>query len=424
MAKWYEKNPTKVFLPKELEYLRNRELISVKELGKAVGVAYGNQWARRMGLEPVLIKDQGVKQYRFADFERAVLSDLPNGFYDPDNPDKPVAYMHARTKLKYSEALCVVPVNFFRGGLNNRVMFAPISFEQVNSQLGAPSTEEESRETVFARFNRLEPDGTVCVLRTHMLRRWLSSLVKHCGLSDALIAKWAGRDIDQNDAYNYPDKERDRKEMREAGMDRMTPSTDGQPGDAGRLAVARFDQVLGNEMNLAVNVMTPEQYANMRVPSMHETPYGRCIRDYLMDPCEAPWECMNCSSQVCKKECARIGPLKIELQQEEANLAQMEAERAEAAAEGDAAADYVSQIDNWLEFQQVHIAKLRELLSIMEDPLVKEGQWFLPNTQGGPSLLTLSVQERAALEAPDSDEALLAALLTSDVDHRKLLGMV
>lgn len=107
VALWYEKNPNKLFLPDELEYLRDTHLLNIKEISFILyGINNTNKnfdkkrasihhWLRNNSVLTTIIK--GQKHATFKDVEKAVLKLLPKNF----------PYVNSEIGLKYSQTLII-----------------------------------------------------------------------------------------------------------------------------------------------------------------------------------------------------------------------------------------------------------------------------------------------------------------------------
>jgi hypothetical protein len=133
LARWYEQNPSRLYLSPHHEQLRKAEWLVVSEVQDIVGLSRtaAHQWidangiAKRVGERRVSRRrgrGRGLFEVRFGDVERAVLSLLPKDF----------PYVNGdRCGHRYSEALLVVPVNALHASRSPwKCMFEPIGYEQ------------------------------------------------------------------------------------------------------------------------------------------------------------------------------------------------------------------------------------------------------------------------------------------------------
>lgn len=133
LARWYERNPGRLYLPTHLEHLRGAEWLVVSEVQDIIGVSRttAHQWidanhiAKRVGERRVMGgrgHGRDLIEVRFGDVERTVLSLLPKGF-PYVNGDK--------SGHRYSEALLLVPLNALHASRRPwKCMFEAIGYEQ------------------------------------------------------------------------------------------------------------------------------------------------------------------------------------------------------------------------------------------------------------------------------------------------------
>lgn len=133
LARWYERNPNRLYLPSHLKHLREAEWLVASEVQGILGLSGsgthqwidGNRIAKRVrGRRVAKGRGRGRDpiEVRFADVERAVLSLLPKDF----------PYINGdRSGHRYSEALLVVPFNALHAGRSPwNCMFEAIGYEQ------------------------------------------------------------------------------------------------------------------------------------------------------------------------------------------------------------------------------------------------------------------------------------------------------
>ena len=336
IAKWYEGHPEKIYLLKECEFLRGQEWLSMPELVGVLGVANRGSalaWCKSNRVEN--ITKSGKSYARFSDVEKVILTMLPSEF--------PI--MDQDTGCKYSEALFVVRTNELgsqRSALN--CMIESISINQINTGLGERVAHGLS--SIFTRFGYVEPDGSNINISTHQFRHYLNTLAQAGGLSQLDIAKWSGRkDIKQNAAYDH-----------------VTP---GQMVQKIREAIGDESIMFGPLAELAKKTLIPrDEFALLVVPTAHTTDLGYCIHDYTMSPCQIHMDCINCTDLMCiKGDLEKEQRLRIQL--DEAQSLMLQAEQA--------SKEQYFGSDRWLDHHKNTLARLSELLSIMDDPKVPKG---------------------------------------------------
>ncbi|GKV95459.1 DNA-binding protein [Pectobacterium aroidearum] len=124
----------------------------------------------------------------------------------------------------------------------------------------AKMTSSGAVKNIFARHGYTDDEGSPLFLRSHQPRHLLNTLAHHGELPELDIAKWSGRvSVIQNRAYNHVSQE----EMREKIQ--------------GLKLGAR-----GYTLPVSIPVITEEPDHG----AVHVTPYGYCVHDYLMLPCQ------------------------------------------------------------------------------------------------------------------------------------------
>lgn len=338
IAKWYEQNPGQIYLAPEVAHLRGQEWLSMPEVGEIIGLAgegSASEWCKRHAVKTKRIEaGVGGIYARLSDVESAVLRMLPEGF--------PI--LDKTTGLKYSEALLVVRRNELGAQRGTYLcVIEPVSINQINSRLG--SRIAHGFQSIFSRFDFTEPDGGHIAVSSHQFRHYLNTLAQAGGLSQLDIAKWSGRrDVRQNEAYDH-----------------VTPSQ--------MLAKIRDaiggDQMFGPLAELPKKVLIRrDEFARLVVPTAHTTDLGYCIHDYTASPCQLHMDCIHCHELVCVKgDAENTAMLRQRLEEAERFLGSAEA----AVDEG-----YWGS-DRWRDHHRSAVARLSQLVAIMDDPDVPNG---------------------------------------------------
>lgn len=199
LVRWYEKRPTELFLPPELEHLRgkeldNRELMSILfvEDGKDLE-SHARQWVRRMDLG--ITKRRRKNYVDFADVEAKVLDMLPSGF----------PFLDKKQGLKYSEALMVVRKHELDAAkATYRCMFQPVERNDIHSRIAS-----RQGRNIFAKHGFREDDGSTIVLTTHKLRHHFFNTFWQPTNIDEFVASWSGRGhVSHSAVYDHvPDRD-------------------------------------------------------------------------------------------------------------------------------------------------------------------------------------------------------------------------
>ncbi|WP_339367038.1 hypothetical protein [Photorhabdus sp. RW14-46] len=110
--------------------------------------------------------------------------------------------------------------------------------------------------------------------------------------------------------------------------------------------------------------VTAQEFNTLEQAAAHITEYGFCVHDYTMSACEKYRDCINCTEQICVKgDSDKLDRMKERLERTQKLLFNAE----KAVEEGDMGTD------RWLTYHQKTASRLRELVSILENPEIKDG---------------------------------------------------
>ncbi|WP_043283582.1 integrase [Paraburkholderia oxyphila] len=338
LAAWYTANPKNLYLHPAAMHLKHKEVLTAREIALVLwGNADGSQrnaaslWARDThGLTGVPLGKRKVG-YRFQDVERAVISMLPAMF--PFVPGAP--------NLLCKDAMSIARTNELDSQKAPYLcMFSCVDYSTINYRLRA----QDSRGSIFDRFDYTEDDGSPIVLKSHSLRHYLNMLAHMGGMSSTEIAIFSGRkDVKQNRAYDHMTSDEVQAPISEA---LKTGFTDNLVVSEPRDLIVRSD------------------FQRKGAVAAHTTEYGWCMHDFASEPCPMYRDCINCEEQECVKGEAH----------KEANLRQLKSESEyllKAARE--ALNDEEYGADNWVKHQTQTLERVNFLLSIIEDPAVAPG---------------------------------------------------
>jgi hypothetical protein len=338
VAGWYEAHPGQLYLPPHLEHLRRRTHLTGDEINAilfAEGAPPDSIWSWCRFQKVAVVVSRRQRTVGFKDLQRAVLAMLPRGF--------PV--VNRERGLKYGDALCVM----LRNAANPtkatyRCVVEPVQQSTIADGLGARS--RFGFKSIFDRLGFLEDDGTPIRIRTHQFRHYLNTLAQRGGLSQLDIAKWSGRaDVRQNGAYDH-----------ESARDVLACLPDGVQDE-----MQMFQPVPRNEEGMPV---LRAHFSLAPGVAVHTTPFGYCVHDFTMLPCQLHRDCLNCDEQVCVKGDA-FREMNIRRQREETRALLAEAMAAKA--------DDVAGADRWVEHQKLTLARLDELCALFDNPSVPKG---------------------------------------------------
>lgn len=336
VAAWYEENPTKLYLPSHLEHLRGMNL-EAEDLAELI---WGDR--ERTSSLPQWLKSNKVTScastrtiVRFADFERAVISELPEKF--------PI--LDPKTGLKYSEALCTTYRYQLHSSFAPQIcFFRGVSHGQIADALGCTTSRDTS--SVFSRMAIGDSEKRPIRITTHQFRHYLNTLAMHGGLDELDIAKWSGRkDVRQNRAYDHV-----------SARDKLALIRDSL-GDSTKMF---------GPLRWAPNVpsITRDEFANLVVTTAHTTEFGYCIHDYVMSPCQQHTDCLNCNELVCIKGDKERAANLQKARKETEMLLSLAEKQSEAGAYG---------ANRWVEHQRQTLDRLNELCDLLENPRVQIG---------------------------------------------------
>lgn len=338
LARWYEANPTRMYLPEYLEHLRDMRLtleqVSEMLFGEPDSLPATRAWLdyRKLRKRGVGLEDAPIL---FADFERGVIASLPRNF----------PYLDKGVGLKYSEALCVVPLFTFNQQ-KRTLHFGLESITHLHVSIGLGGGNEVGKTSVFSRAGISGPDGVPIRINTHKFRHYLNTLAMKGGLNDLDIAKWSGRkDVRQNRAYDHV-----------SARDKLALIRDAI-GDQSKM----FGP-LGHTPS--VPSITRDEFANLKVMNAHTTEFGYCTHDYASTPCQKYLDCLNCNELVCiKGDEVRETNIRRQLDETRELLA--------AARKG--VEDGAYGADRWLQHQTQTLQRLEELSAILDNPMIQRG---------------------------------------------------
>ncbi|MGE5546441.1 MAG: hypothetical protein ACM33T_06065 [Solirubrobacterales bacterium] len=280
---------------------------------------------------------------------------------------KDFPFMDVENALPFSKALLVVRPNEMHGQRGTiPCMIEPITTEQINDGLGARVS--HGFPSMFSRLGFTEPNGAPIRMTSHQFRHWLNTLAHRGGLSQLDIAKWSGRkDVRQNQAYDHMTSD----EL--LAMVRTLSDDD--------------ERLFGSLAELTSKApMSRDEFLALEFPTAHITPYGFCIHDYTMLPCQTHRDCINCNEHVCVKG-DRQKTARIKAQLELALEQQRNAQNA-------IGEDYFGA-DRWFEHHTATVNRLQSLVDILEDVDVPEGSIIRLANPDQFSSIEMAVRQRS-----------------------------
>lgn len=342
VARWYEQHPDAIYLPAELQALRERTLISSEEVSVIVFLTpppkgnhakRGARWCGTNGVVehiPYDPQQKNAPRFLFADVERVIISMLPVNFPMADQ----------KNNLKYSEALCLTRLNELKDEWSTyRGVVVLPDTSCVQNQLSGTRTVI----SVFDRFGYREPDGSQMKITTHQFRHFLNTVAQMGGLSQLDIAKWSGRaKVGQNRCYDHQ-SDRDVLALARSAL--------GDPEkSAGHIASIP-----------ASSLIARDQFAALKIVTAHTTDLGYCLHDFSMLPCQLYRDCLNCDEHVCiKGDVVREQAIRKHRQEAQVLLAKAL----------EALGEEAFGANRWVEHQTLTLKRLDELCAIFDDSSV------------------------------------------------------
>jgi hypothetical protein len=276
IARWYEENPGKMYLPKELKHLGEKEILTMAEAASLRGTTEkyflkSSAWAKRKGIQPVIDMVTGERGIRFEDMERAVISDLPQGF----------PWFNEARKLKYSNMLLLLRQGeFHQTRQTSSTMFAVPSASQYYWSLDAMVDRHELVERVDGHWTPIR-------IRSHQFRHINETVAFKAGVERAWMNRHAGRARNsQEESY---DDRTDAEKVAQASVASVHQSVFGE-------LVAREPNQPKTEAEIMEEVGLAKRTGHVNV-----TDKGCCIHNFTDKPCSEFHDCLFCDDHICYK---------------------------------------------------------------------------------------------------------------------------
>jgi hypothetical protein len=335
IAKWYEDNPTKIYLHKDAEYLRGKAILNYAEVALILWGTKGRvesvgNWCK----SPESLRPNRPGEVLFSEVERKVLGMLPTTF----------PYTSSSHRLKFSNALFVMRKDELHEKRSPyECMFDLLEQGDIANRLG--QRDSSGIESIFTKYGFTEDDGTPIYVTSHQFRHYLNTLAQLGGLSQTEIAVFSGRkDVNQNTTYDH------------------LSSTEVQQPISTAIQVHGFMSHLV-EMPTR-SLIHRQEFLGLGVVAAHTTEYGYCVHNFASEPCQMHMDCINCTEQVCVKGDAH----------REANLRQLQVETEGLLREAQSAmSDEEFGADKWVIHQEQTLGRVKQLLLILESSTVPVG---------------------------------------------------
>jgi hypothetical protein len=216
------------------------------------------------------------------------------------------------------------------------------------------------------------------------------------------IAKWSGRaNLKQNQVYNHMTEfERvDRaKKALDLGRGEMAVishtlhDVPQEPASVSAESIPQWDVTLKPKPISCTDLDMTPRGAN------HITLWGICEHDFLFSPCETFGDCLNCHEHHCIKGAGTDERERLERIRSVLSEVEKEYESAKTAQEAG-----FPGAENWYHSQQRYLDRLRQLVAILEDPVVPDGAVVRLN--GGSQTHLHRVLRTAAMSALENDSS-------------------
>lgn len=349
-AKWYEKNPSMLYLPEGYEDLRGKPLTLYEAgmiLGRGSSVPFRHHYMGLKGTslftdDPNRLGDSATRKlYTFESLEAYALKTLPSDW----------PYADQKSKLKYSDALFTMPYKAM-GAKTKTCENIPqaITDSMIIHELG----KKPSGKTVFHRNNLINPEsGEPWKLNSHQPRHLLNTIAQSKHLSQELIAFWSGRkSVKQNDYYDHTSQEF----IIEAYL-RLEENAPKELIVTGPLA----EKMEAREINEPIS---KDEALKDELAAFHKTKYGYCRHDFSLTPCPKDKWCNNCGDAYFAKGDAR--QIK-RAKQDVAKFSKSLATAKQAKANGEYG------VEQWIEKLEIDLHRASLKLEKLTDPTVEDG---------------------------------------------------
>ncbi len=386
LARWYEDNGTRIYLPPHLEHLRSKQLLSKDDLNAILfdgkrPINNMTTWVTKnmpeYGTTMENKKSPKEPYIPFAKLEKVILAMLPVGF--------PV--FNPFTGVKYSEALCICRFAELTGAAPFLCVLQPIRYDAVAKRLVGCKT----MRSIFEKHDMTDELGGFLYIRTHMFRHYLTMVGKAGGLSDVESNKWAGR-ANASHMRTY-DSRSDRDVLSNI-----------------RNAVALNRPGVGPLTSMDTRMfINRDEFANIRVISAHTTDLGHCLHDFATLPCQLHGDHINCNEHVViKGEIDQEKNLRCE-QAETCSLL----EKAKTAMSDD---EYGANM--WVDDHTKKLERINQIIQILDDPKTTIGAVIQPFGIVPPSRLKQAMEGRLRT----SNAPLFGGTIRSMADVHAILG--
>jgi hypothetical protein len=142
--------------------------------------------------------------------------------------------------------------------------------------------DDGKKPSIFKEWGFTETDGSEILITTHAFRHWLTTVGHLTNMNQLDIAKWSGRAVEQNKAYNHVSPEETLSQIRQA-LDDGT--------GIGPMFEAAKDQGIKRPVER-------QEFIDAQIGAALVTDIGICVHDYSLLPCQSHGDCLGCSENV------------------------------------------------------------------------------------------------------------------------------
>lgn len=257
---------------------------------------------------------------------KAVIDRLPKGW--PNFPSE--------VGLTYDRALMVMhPYTLTDAREPDYEAIEPITYPYIYGAL-------QGRNGVPALFEAMGvrlPDGSPLIVNTHKPRHYLNTLANKASVPQADIALWSGRkNLQQNSVYDH---------------------------ETAKELLARIRTARGLEALPTIPIMDQSDFDMAQIKeTAHTTQFGWCAQSLRQNPCQMFGECLNCTHLVCIKGAdGKLANIRHQLERERELRTKAQARIASG----------LRAAPRWMEIFDRKIARLEELVRILESDDVIDG---------------------------------------------------
>jgi hypothetical protein len=258
----------------------------------------------------------------------------------------------------------------------------------------------DGKESVFDQLGITDEDGARLRITTHQFRHWLNTKLMLAGEEDWVIARWSGRaDIKQNRAYDGRTPEQRSRQLNLIGR---VPSG-GQELTVGIVsnALSEFSKETPPPAIILHDLGLPIALKGLgldRTGVAQFSGLGYCVHNYAESPCLKNNDCISCSEHVCLKGL----PHTLE---ELHNLMKLHDEQLTEARKNEAGS--VFGAGRWVEALSFKLAKVKTIISVLENPSTPEGAAIRVPSELDPSIVRRSfgVTAKDGIRKPNNPKA-------------------